>query len=761
MVSIHGHLIRGGWEAMVMHGKTSAVVIFSVFLLAQQVAAQALAGSGLGGGPLGATVKVIAIDRQTTSTIYAGTNSGVFKTTNGGSNWIPINNGLTDQNIGALAIDPAVPSRIYAGTLGGGVFKSINGGTDWIAVNGGLPGYRPNLATPPPPANGISGTDVLGLAIDPSNPATIYAVVAETIGGTTRDLGRVYKTTNSGANWVPSNMGMEGCTLLPASINPNFGDLCTPSITGLKDTFVESLAIDPTNPSTLYAGTVPGGVFKSTNGGRNWVSINLTTAATDIEFVVADPAHSGTVYAVATGNILRSVGPGAGNLPNNQAKGTNSGIFKSTDGGRTWNAADSGLPESTSSASADGLLIYRSLAIDPLNPSILYTGVVGRSAAGLFKSTDGGVTWTSANSRLMPQVLAIDPSHSNVVYAGFGGSGVFKSANGGVSWVGSSNGLNAVRVESLVLDPRNSATVYTATSAGLFKSCDGGRSWTRLELSWNQALPGPIVHALALDPTNSETIYAGSSGEFGIFMSTDGGNGWSASTSGLRSADSVRALIIDPSDPTVVYAGTQYSGLMKSTNAGGTWSAVTSLEDTEPARGRFIQTLAIDPLTPPTIFAAIGRPSVIFKSRDRGTTWTPAGKKLAGPPLIVNVLVIDGLTPNTIYAGTSRGILKSTDSGETWSAGNSGLSSTAITVNALVIDPRDRAVLYAGTETNGVFKSNNGGQSWTPANDGLPSSIVALAIDKTDPTTLYAGTSSAGVFKSTDGCQSWQPTGSE
>jgi photosystem II stability/assembly factor-like uncharacterized protein len=252
-----------------------------------------------------------------------------------------------------------------------------------------------------------AGTSVLALVIDPSNTATIYSIVASAVAGVA-SLGRIYKSTDGGASWVPSNTGLEGCTLFPS-------DPCTPSIKGLNDTFVFSLAIDPIHPTTLYAGTVPGGVFKSINSGASWSSVNFTAASTDIEILATDPVNSGTVYAVAKNDTIRMAPRPHGKI---WIAGGNSGIFKTTNGGQTWIAVDSGLPTYTNTFTPPGSIIVQSFAIDPSNPSTLYSGVVGNSTMGVFKSTDGGASWTAANIDLTPQALAIDPTDTSTLYAG-------------------------------------------------------------------------------------------------------------------------------------------------------------------------------------------------------------------------------------------------------------------------------------------------------------------------------------------------------
>ena len=393
--------------------------------------------------PPGENIQAIVIDPYNPTTVYAGGPGFIFKSTDGGATWTQIDKGLTNTSIHSLAIDPSNPATVYAGSAGG-VFKSTDGGATWTAISSGLPGPRASLYSKPLQA---PGTSVLALVVDPSNTATIYSVVASAVAGVS-SLGRIFKSTDGGASWISSNTGLEGCTLFPSGP-------CTPSIIGLKDTFVFSLAIDPINPTTLYAGTVPGGVFKSINSGASWSSVNFTAASTDIEILATDPVNSGTVYAVAKNDTIRTAPP-----PHGQTwiAGGNSGIFKTTNGGQTWIAVDSGLPTYTSTFTPPGSIVVQSFAIDPSNPATLYSGVVGDSTMGVFKSTNGGASWTAANTGLTPQALAIDPSNTSTIYAGTSSNtatispgatsvdgGVFKSTNGGASWTAINSDLTNPR----------------------------------------------------------------------------------------------------------------------------------------------------------------------------------------------------------------------------------------------------------------------------------------------------------------------------
>ena len=202
----------------------------------------------------------------------------------------------------------------------------------------------------------------------------------------------------------------------------------------------------------------------------------------------------------------------------------------------------------------------------------------------------------------------------------------------------------------------------------------------------------------------------------------------------------VRALAIDPSTPSTLYAGTGRGGVFKSTDAGATWGAVG-------LPGEDVGALAIDPSTPSTLYAVPYRGSVA-KSTDAGATWRGA----LLPYYYVHALAIDPNTLSTLYAGTgddegAGGVFKSTDAGATWGAASAGLPYPMLGyVFALAIDPSTSSTLYAGTSGGGVFKSTDAGASWGELNAGLTTAdVFALAIDPITPSTLHAGTSS-GVF---------------
>ncbi len=261
----------------------------------------------------------------------------------------------------------------------------------------------------------------------------------------------------------------------------------------------------------------------------------------------------------------------------------------------------------------------------------------------------------------------------------------------------------------------------------------GDRRWTSL------GPQGGYVWALAIDPMAPQTLYAGTNGT-GMFKSTDGGTLWTA----INSGPNAHSLAIDPRAPQTIYA--IEAGISKSVNGGGSWSSAnTGLPDS-------VVTLAMDPMAPQTLYAGTASLGV-FQSVNGGGSWSPTGL-IDGHVLS---LAIDPTASQVLYAGTSMGVFKSTDGGNSWTPINAGL--TSVYVNVLLIDPTTPRTLYAGTSA-GVFKSADGGNTWGPITAGLTSVYVnALAIDPKAPETLYVGTPGSGVFKTIDGGNSWTSKG--
>ncbi|MGQ9627988.1 MAG: WD40/YVTN/BNR-like repeat-containing protein [Anaerolineae bacterium] len=388
----------------------------------------------------------------------------------------------------------------------------------------------------------------------------------------------------------------------------------------------------------------------------------------------------------------------------------------------------------------EGTLV-QALALDPQAPSTLYAGT---AKSGLFKSLDGGAIWTALN---LPHAnviaIAVNPQESDKLYVS-SGDGVFKSADGGASWERVADRLEGKVALTLKIDPRQPETIYAGLEKeGVYKSTDGGQNWVA------SGLKDVSVLTIALDP-QSQAVYAGTIEALeetnpprgAIFKSTDGGENWTLIRDGF-----VRSLAVDPLSPQTIYAGTITEGLLKSTDGGASW---------ELASQEISEIITLEPDSAQTLYAGTGRG--VFRSTDGGQKWSAAG--LQGK--VVFSLALD--PPQTIYAGTiGEGVFKSDDGGLNWRPVNrgSGEASDVGDVLTIAVDHHDPDIIYAGTKGAGVFKSVDAGRTWEAASEGLTHrDIRCLAVDPTSPATLYVGTE-GGVFKSTNGGEHWEKIGGE
>ena len=266
-------------------------------------------------------------------------------------------------------------------------------------------------------------------------------------------------------------------------------------------------------------------------------------------------------------------------------------MIKSLDGGRSWRMANAAM--GGHGRDRDYMQVT-ALLVDPRDSRTVYATT---DCAGVFKSTDGGHSWASANADLKPQcgwsyALALDPRTSQIVYAADQVRGVLKSLDGGARWHTSNVGLSLTSISSLAVDPQSPRNVYaSAGPLGLFKSSNGGARWRPLT-------SGPhSVDAVALDPSNPRNIIAVATG-YGLARSTDGGRTWTEARfgRGVRRHPTVVAI-----SGTTAYAGTFGGGLFGSTDGGGSWHALGL------AGLRFVQALAISPADPTVVYAGLVR----------------------------------------------------------------------------------------------------------------------------------------------------------
>jgi uncharacterized protein (TIGR03437 family) len=550
----------------------------------------------------------------------------------------------------ALAIDASGPQTVYAATVGGGLFKTGDGGATWQD----LPAISALVAS---------------VAADPNRSGVVYAGVFNNLAN-----GSIRKSIDGGVTWV---------TVLPTRAA------------------IFNITIDPANSDVLYAPTVGLGAFKSTDGGQNWSPMLALTPAA-IWTLALDPANSQILYA-----------------------GTNEdGIWKSTDAGNTWQHVGSVGP----------FPVY-SLIVDRSAAHTIYAGANG---GGLWASSDGGGIWQSTGlSNGMVWSLALDSA--GALYAGTNAAGAQVSRDRGATWTVLPVGIDAAHKDGygIWIDPGNGQKMFVSSELGygMVWSQDGGASWSVA----GQSFTGYGSRGVAFDPSDSRRIYSGAMIGSVLLKSTDGGLTWSRRRFGSP-AVYVAGVAVDPLNPNIVYAGTQNEGLFKSTDYGDTWKSTGS------GLSGAITYLTLDPTKGGRLFASTA--TAFYLSEDSGETWTN----------VLNVpawtVTIDPNTPSTVYAtARTQGIFRSADGGHTWQGINGGLTGLNMGRSApVIVDPTNPQTLYVGS-SGGVFKSRDGGNHWFAVNSGLDElSVNGLAMDPTNPAVLYA-CGPNGVYKTVSGAE--------
>jgi len=661
-------------------------------------------------GPSGGNVRVLKVDPSNNSVLYAGTlGAGVFKTANGGNTWTAINTGLNqayifgDGNphlgytIFSVAIDPNTPSSLYL-TSNMGVYKSTNGGASWSSVT--VPG---SLCT------ALQSNFVCSVAVAPTVPSTVFVGAASEVG--TTYYSTVFKSSDGGSRWTSSHL---------SAWTDFYGNWP-----------VVSFAIGQSLPVTMYAvaanGDMTTGVFRSADSGKTWSAAgNSLPPGVDEESFVIDPKSPNTLYATlvpSTGGAL--------------------GVYKSTDGGAHWDTMNEGLSGA-----------IWSVALDPANPKILYASdVYGR----FFTSSNGGSSWTKSTAPTGMYVdayaFARSSSGPSVLYAASrqAMSGVFKSTDRGAHWSPAFNGLSAVNVSGIAIDPANSSILYATTldgSSAVLKSTNGGSTWKTAVHGF--PAPGAAnawgAYSLAVDPVHPDNVYLLAylvyGGGGGLLKSTDGANNWSMTA---YSGSLPTALAIDPKTSSTLYV-TSSDGVLKSTDGANSWTAVNSGLKVNGAIPSMIS-LVIDPAAPATIFAtgysfeqSIGSyVTYLFKSVNGGNTWSNIYKIDGTAGGLPQSLAINPENPENIYIAASG--IWNTANGRTWA--NQWLPSLS---NLVVgIDPEEPSTLFAGSDGFAAWASADGGESWYQFSPGLEVSDVNALAFTPDGSKVYAATS-AGVY---------------
>ena len=653
----------------------------------------------------------------------------------------PLGPALTSGRIADFAVNPRNPAEYYVAVASGGVWKTENAGTTYEPVFDGEGAYSIGV-----------------VQLDPGNPSVVWVGSGENNAQRSVAYGDgVYKSVDGGRSW--KRVGLE------------------------NSEHIGRIAIDPRNSDVAYVaaqGPVwsaggDRGLYKTTDGGKTWKRVLQVSEHTGVNDVVLDPRDPDVLYASAW-QRRRHVWTFIGGGPE-------SALYKSTDGGESWDKLGGGLPA--------GDVGRIGLCISPVDPDYLYAIIeAAADQGGFFRSTDRGGSWRkrsgySTSGNYYSEIVC-DPAARDRVYA----MDVYAQVtdDGGATFRPLGERHKHVDNHALWVDPANPDHYLMGNDGGIYESWDRARTW-----QFKPNLPVTQFYKVALDNALPfYHVYGGTQDNFSL-----GGPSRTINAAGIVNSDWYVTnggdgfeSQADPTNPNIVYAQSQYGGLVRYDRQSGESFSIQPLP--EPGEGalrwNWDSPLLISPHSPTRLYFAADR---VYRSDDRGDSWRPISPDLARGldrnqlPVMDRVWGVDAVAKNTstsfygnivaldesrlaeglLYAGTDDGLIHVTeDGGATWRKLERfpGVPDRTY-VNMVLASRQQRGTVYAAfnNHKNGDFKpyllrSTDGGHSWTSLSATLPArgSVYSIAEDHVDPQLLFVGTE-FGLFCSRDGGAHW------
>jgi photosystem II stability/assembly factor-like uncharacterized protein len=636
----------------------------------------------------------------------------------------------------AAAGVPHQPNLFYVGQVNGGVWKSDDYGRTWEAIFDNQP------------------TQSIGaIAVAPSDANIIYVASGEGLHRPDLSVGDgIYKSTDAGKTWT--HLGLRDGQQIPA------------------------LAIDPRDPNRVFAAVLghpygpsqERGIFRSRDGGQTWQKLiykNENTGGWDVEI---DPSNPDVIYA-----SLWEAREGPWE-DNNVFNGTAGGLFKSTDGGDTWQALTQGLPGDLSQ-------IY--VAIAPSDPHRLYaTLATGAGTLAVYRSDDSGQSWARVTDDPRPAgrigggdlpVPKVDPKNPDIVYSA--STVTMKSTDGGKSWTSFRGAPGGDDYQNLWINPNNPNIILLVSDQGALVTVNGGSTWS----SWYNQPTAQLYH-VAVTNTFPYRVCAGQQESGSVCILSRGNDGETT----FRDWHPVGVIEYgyvapDPLDPDVIYGGgrTEVSKFHWST---GQVQNVTPIPVRDAKyRADRTEPLIFSPLDPHTLYYAT---NFLFKTTDGGNSWQTVSPDLTrenpGAPASVGALIPKGAdkqrgviyalspsfkSPDTLWAGTDDGLLWLTrDGGKKWSDVTPPEVTPWSKVTQITASHFDDDSAYASVSRFRIndtrpyiYRTHDGGKTWKLMTAGLPE-VGPVDTVREDPIRkglLFAGTEN-GVWVSFNDGDHWQ-----
>src|SRR6266478_5544409 len=633
----------------------------------------------------------------------------------------------------AIAGVPSQPNVFYMAPVNGGVFKSNDYGRTWQAIFDDQP-----------------TASVGAIAVAPANPNVVYVGSGEGLHRPDLSVGDgIYKSIDAGKTWT--HLGLrDGQQIAQLAVDPKNADRLSVAVAG-----------HPYGPNEER------GVYRSVDGGKTFENVlhrDENVGASDVQI---DPSNSQIIYAALWESREAPWENGVFN-------GDGGGVFKSTDGGKTWRQVTKGLPPG---------IVQANIAIAPSKPSTLFASVRTKTIAKLYRSDDGGENWSGTTDDPRPglgigggdlPVVRFDPKNPQIVYSA--SVVCWKSMDGGKNWEGWRGAPGGDDYQNVWINPNNHDIIFLGSDQGAIVTVNGGKTWS----SWYNQSTAQLYHVSA-DNSFPYRLYSGQqeSGSVGIKSRGDEGEitfrDWKP-----VAAEEYGYVVADPLDPDIIIGGKLTRFDRRTGQAQNILPVPVQTEDFRMLR---TEPVVFSPLDPHLLFFA---GNTLWHTRDRGDHWEKISPDLSRPSYelpasigkykedatkqahrrgVIYTVAPSPLDTNRIWCGTDDGLIHlTTDGGKTWSNVTPPSIFAWQKISLIEAGHFDANTAYAGVNTMRIddlrphiFATHDSGKTWTEIANGIAAGQIVNAI-REDPERkglLFAGTEK-GVYVSFDDGANWE-----
>ena len=636
---------------------------------------------------------------------------------------------------------PSEPNTFYMGSTGGGVWKTVDAGHTWTNVSDGF----------------FKVASMGAVEVSLSDPKVVYAGTGSSKIRSNVSIGRgIYKSTDAGKTW---------------------------SFIGLRDTGqIATVRVHPTNPDIVFVAALGNpfaankdrGIYRSNDGGKTWKNVLFVSDEVGAADVEIQPGHPSVLFACMWRGQRKPWTIVSG--------GREGGIYKSTDGGDTWNKLAGGLPHE--------LFGRANVAISNAKPERIYALIEAKPGSGLYRSEDGGATWTLVNGSasiitrpFYYTTVGVDPNNADVVYVG--DESWYRSADGGKTFrrAGAPHGDH----HDVWINPRNSQIMIQSNDGGANVSLDGGRTWSTQE---NQ--PTAEIYQVAVDDRYPYRVYGAQQDNTTVIVPSQPLGDGQAFRSGPGCETG--PIIPSPANPELVYGSCkgQFSRLdLRTSNEQQYWIGAQSLYgnpgDDLIYRFQRVSPMEVSPHDPAVVYYGS---QFVHRTRDGGVTWQKISPDMTAHPEGTQGASGEPITRDatgeevysTLYtireSPVQKGVIwTGSNDGPIWVTRNNGDSWADVTPQGLPpggrvqnIEPSPHragsayAAVYRyllGDFAPYIYRTDDYGKTWTRLTDGSngiaadePTRVVREDPDRAG--LLYAGTE-FGLYVSLDNGGRWQP----